>query len=221
MKHAAIVVVLLLTAIYSKAQTQSFGNNVSAQTTDLSDIKGSAYSTSDWAKATVIMDDKTTYTNLKAKYSEYEDKLAVEGKDGQIMEFNNKVNDFTLSFTESGKDMLSHYRNGFKVEGYGPKDFFEILADGKTQLLKKVIKKVQTKTEYGAVSSNRSFVATTRYFVVGPEESTLIKKDTKSVLSALNSKKAEAESYIKDQKLNLGKQEDIVKLITWYNTVNN
>jgi len=220
MKHAAIIVMLLLTAIYTKAQTQNFGNNVSAQTTDLTDIKGSAYSSADWAKATVIMEDKTTYANLKAKYSEYEDKLVVEGKDGQVMEFNNKVNDFTLSFVESGKDILSHYRNAYNVEGYSPKAFFEILADGKTQLLKKVSKKVQTKTEYGAVSSNRSFVTTTRYFVVSPAKSTLIKKDSKSILAALNNKTPELESYIKEQKLNLSKEEDMVKLLTYYNSIN-
>lgn len=220
-KATAALLILLCAIIYCKAQTaQNYANDVTMQAKDLTDVKGSAYSTSQWAKGTVTMEDKVTYTNMDVKYSEYEDKLVVRDKDQRVMEFNNRVKEFTLSYEKEGAEMLVHYSNGFNVEGYNSKAYFEILAGGKTKLLKKVSKKIQTQTEYGATSSTRSFISTTRYFILLGDKGVGIKKDSKSVLAVFGNKAAEVESYAKTQKLDFKREEDLVKIIAFHDTLN-
>lgn len=223
MKKIAVIALLAIFAI-KKLSAQTFQNQINgttAQTKDFSDIKGSPFSSDSWVKGIVTLSNKKVYSNLDVKYSEYEDKLFLKGKNNELMDFNDKVEDFTLKFTKSDNQELVHYRNGYSnIAGTSTEAFFQILVDGKVQLLKKTSKKVQVQNEYGSITSNKSFTATTKFYIVTAEKATLIKKDKKSILSALVDKQSELETYAKTNNLDFKNDEDLVKLINFYNTIN-
>lgn len=199
---------------------QSYTNNTTFQTKDFSDVKGNPYTSPEWAKGTVVTSDNKTYTNLDVKYSDYEDKLIVKGPNDQLMEFGDLVNDFTLSFTKDGVPVIEHYHSGYaNIPGYNKKDFFEVLTDGKAQLLKKTTKKIQTINEYGSVTSNKSFMVTHKYFLLLGDKAVAIKRDKKSLLAALPDKQPQLEDFVKTNNLSFKTDEDLIKVVSYYNTL--
>lgn len=205
----------------TNAQTgfQSYVNNINFQSKDFSDIKGSAFSSPDWTKGTVHLDNNTTYTDLEMKYSDYEDKVLVK-KGNDVMEFDKRVKDFTLSVIKNDVPTLEHYRNGYKnVPGHNENAYFQVLADGKVQLLKKVMKKIRTENEYGSMTTNKSFSSNTHYFLVKGDLSASFKKDKKTIIAFLNDKQAQVDDYLKTNKTDFKNDDDLVKLLTYYNSL--
>ncbi len=219
-----ILAIAFLSAIgITSVSAQGFRSYVSNQmvlTKDFTDIRGTPFTTTDWAKGTVTTADNKTYTNLDVKYSDYEDKLYVRSSNDDVKGFDDRVNDFTLSYQKDGKEVLDHYRKGYNnVPGFDSKSFFEVLVDGKTQLLKKSIKKVQEKNEYGSMTSNKSFNTSTRYYIYQSNKANLLKKDKKSILAILSDKQPQLEEYIKKNNLSLKTDDDLIKIVSYYNTL--
>lgn len=220
-KFILLFLTSLCTYTVASAQTgfQSYANNINFQSKDFGDIKGSAFSTPDWAKGTVHLDNNTTYTDLEMKYSDYEDKVFVK-KGADVMEFDKRVKDFTLSVVKNDLPILDHYRNGYKnIPGYNADAYFQVLADGKVQLLKKTVKKIRTENEYGSMTTNKSFSSNTHYFLVKDQNATTFKKDKKTVLETLSDKQAQIDTYLKTNKIDFKNDDDLVKLLTYYNSL--
>lgn len=215
-----ILTFLIVAASITTLRAQNFQSNingVTAQTKDLSSIAGSAYSSEKWLKGDVALSDGKAYNNLELKYSEYEDDVFFKGNEEQMMNFAEGVKQFTLK-QEDGT--VSTYRKGYtNVPGTDAKSYFEVIADGKTQLLRKTSKKVREEVVYPSTTPSKSFQKTVRYYIVTPEKVTLVKADKKSILASLNTKQAELESFIKSNNIDFKKDKDLSALITYYNSL--
>lgn len=201
-----------------KAQFLHDVNGVPLTTSKYEDVTGTPYLVDTWLPGTVKFANGVSYkNNLFLKYNIKDDELYFEGKNNEPLLFIDSVTEFAIT---NPPGVIHHYRNGYKaIGGYSDKSFFEVLADGSVQLLKKTNKTILESKAYNSPTTERSFVEVSQYYLVRFGTFTPVKRDKKSILAALNDKQPALEKYIKDNGLNVKNDDDLSKLIIYYNSL--
>jgi len=182
------------------------------------DVTGSPYLSPDWVTGSFTLANGKSYSDMKIKYDLVKDMMYVKGGDDDLIRLLEPVKEFKLNVPVSGGMDVRFYKSGYSnIPNTTNSYFFEVLADGKTQLLKKATKIVQVNKEYNSATATKSFEDITKYYIYADGKGTLVKKDKKSILAALGSKQTELEAYIKENKLNLKSDVGFAKLIEYYN----
>lgn len=178
-------------------------------------VNGSPYFLHDWAKGSVTS-GKAVLKNQMLKYDQVENRVLVKGEDGSIKTFKTVINSFTIADNNNDRVFLSGFIKGPYNDNF---TFFEVLADGKMKFLKRNIKIISVNKEYsGKVVKN--ITSEIKYFICLPNKPPLnIKLGEKPILAELADRESELASYIKTNKLNLKKEEDVAKLVIHYNTL--
>ena len=182
------------------------------------DVQGSPFLSDSWTKAIVRLKSNGTFKNLEVKYDLVEDQLLFRNnKTDQPMEFIDQVLEFKL-VTDDGISSL--FMKGFKaIDNNTTNSFYQVLCDGGIQLLKRKIKKVIEDRAYSSAVTVKTFNEVESYYIAKANTPIKIKKDKKQILSVLADHAAELENYIQQNKLNVKVDEDLIKLIAYYNTL--
>ena len=168
-------------------------------------VEGTPYLFDDWREGVVQLKNGTTYKDVPLKYDQVAEQLLFSHK-GQALTFVDPVNEFRFN---DGPVFRS---------GYG-KSFHEILSDGGTKLIRRKFKQIMESKEYNSASATRKFVDVENLFIVKGGELIRVRKDKKSVLSALGDKTAQLETFIRSEKLNLKNEQGIIRLLAYYNSL--
>jgi hypothetical protein len=155
---------------------------------------------------------------MQVKYDLYSDKLIVLIKDAEY-EFNTGVSSFRITDSATRKVLL--YRNGFDpISSFSRQTFYQVLYDGKTKLLLKVRKQVVSEITSTPGVKTRGFEDEKSYFLVTEKgELKKIKKKNTDILDMLDDKREQLKKMIAQQKLKLNKDEEIVQLLHYYDSV--
>ena len=187
---------------------------------DYVDINGSPFFKAEWLNGTVTLADARVIKDINVKYDEVVDKPYVRGPQDQTVLLNDKVTEFSMIDNTGSKTVVRKYKNGFtNIPGFTVDSYFEVLADGKVSFLKKKVKVITEDKQYNSAVITKGFFETTKYYIVSNINSTLVKKDKNSVLAALSDKQTELDAFVKANSLNLKDEDDIVKLVDYYNTL--
>ncbi|PKV67431.1 hypothetical protein [Pontibacter ramchanderi] len=177
------------------------------------DVKGSPYLDDEWQEGWVKLQDGREYAGVRLKYDQVADELMFSNKKGEAQLFVHPVVAFELN-----KRLF--------VSGYNPVDatpltaFYEVLVNGPTQLLKRTSKWVHEEVPYSSATKVRSIIEQQNYYLSDREgRLTKLKKDRKSLLQALGRKQADLEKYTKANRLDLRQEQDMAKLVAYYNTL--
>jgi hypothetical protein len=117
----------------------------------------------------------------------------------------------------SGKVFIhSSYVNEFGSISGG---YFELQTEGYAQLL--LHYKVRTKSgKKGAFGYEAYQNVTKDYFIkVGKDPAVILKKKNAEILKSFTEKKEEAEAYVKENKLNLGRRKDLIDFLAYYSSL--
>ncbi|WP_461491376.1 hypothetical protein, partial [Pontibacter sp. HJ8] len=176
------------------------------------DVKGTPYLMDEWVTGSVKFNNGKLFEGVQLKYNQVEDELMFLDKAKNELLFVEPVLEFKI-----GERV---FRRGYtSVDGASPMAFYEVLTDGKTQLLKRTTKKIHEELTYNSATKPKSFVESNTYYISKSENQlTKVKKDKKSVLNALNDKNAELESYFKTNRPDLKKDVEMAKLVEYYNS---
>ncbi|MBC5993859.1 hypothetical protein [Pontibacter cellulosilyticus] len=190
-------------------------------TKNYTDVQGSAYLYDSWKKGSVTTARDITYDGIELMYDQVEDQLIFKGSGGVAKTFNQPIKAFTLKASKDNAILKEQvFLSGFMpIDGAKPATFYEVLADGEVQLLRRSAKRIFEELPYGSATKVKAFKIDSFYYISKEGKLTKIKNDKKSVLQALSDKKTALESYIKTNKLDLKKDEELAKLITYYNTL--
>ena len=182
------------------------------------DVQGSPFLFENWVKATVRFQNGKTYSDVPMKLDIVADKPYFKNpKDEDLLEFIDPVTEFVLFSSEQGPLI---FRNGFKAnEGLGKQNFYHVLFDGGTKLLKRKVKKIIETKDFNSASAVRSFEEMTFYYIGKDGLAASIRKDKKNILEVLGNHQAELESYIKEHKLNLKNEDHLIRLFAYYNSL--
>jgi|LauGreDrversion4_2_1035121.scaffolds.fasta_scaffold02251_10 hypothetical protein len=215
------LVTLVFTSLYNLAHGQEFikdnqGRVISVQ--KYTDIQGTPFLVDTWTKAIVRLKSNGNFSNISVKYDLVEDQLLFRDvKSDQPMEFIDQVLEFKLIADD---ESWSIFKKGFKAsDGNTSNNFYQVLYDGGTQLLKRKVKKVIEDRPYSSAVTVKTFQEIETYYLAKANEPLKIKKDKKQILTVLADHAAELEKYIQENKLNVKEDEDLIKLIAYYNTL--
>ncbi len=180
------------------------------------DIKGSPYLNDDWSVGIVKMASGSTYKDMSLKFDQISGDLIFKNREGKTMGFADRVNEFRLA----DKNNVSRlFRSGYKpADANSENSFYEVLYDGGTVLLKDPKKNIVEHRSYNSSTAVKSIVETPAYYLQINGQLVKIKKDKKSILSALGNP-AQLDKYIQDNKLNLKEDADLAKLMLYYDSI--
>ncbi len=220
MKKIALAALITCAAYYNaKAQIVArdiFGMPMREKT--YTDVKGSPYLEREWAVGEVTLANGSKYSGIELLYDQVSDELIFKGPNGDKQVFSHPVQEFII---QSGSGGNRKFRKGYAPTQEGTSEsFYEVLADGKVQFLKKTVKTISETRPYGSASTVKSFQENDFYYLAKENKPVRIKRDKKSVLAVLNDKAAALEKYIKEASLNVRATADLAKLVTYYNSLN-
>ncbi len=112
----------------------------------------------------------------------------------------------------------------YKMLDYeGTKQFFVFLKEGKNSLVMKVEKKVkqgQKGIDAYEQTTNDKYIEKRSYFILKADGDLLkVKLKQKDVLKVLEDKKNEIEKYVSSKGLNYKKENDLIRIVGYYNTL--
>ncbi|WP_271765869.1 hypothetical protein [Aquimarina algiphila] len=105
----------------------------------------------------------------------------------------------------------------------GTKQFFIFLKEGKNSLVMKVEKRIkqgENAIDAYKQSTNAKYIEKRRYFILTSEGDLLrVKLKQKDVLKVLGDKKNEIKKYVSSKGLNYKKENDLIRIVSYYNTL--
>jgi hypothetical protein len=207
----------MITFAQREVATQNFANTTDGSPVSIQkyeQIKGSPYLTEGWSDGIVKLKNGKSY-KARIKYDQIADELHFESNGKELL-FVNPVSEFKIEVLKDGKKKDLYFRNGFAPN---PEAFYQILADGKTILLKKNRKVIVDKTPFNSATAVKRFEPQTRYYLYHNNDLESIKANKKSILSALEDKKDILDKHIQKEKLDPARDEDLSELVTYYNSL--
>lgn len=182
-----------------------------------SDVKGLPYLLKDWSIGSVKSSNNIEKKDLMLNFDEVRNELLIKGSNGNLL----TVSPPAIEFTILDKEVNRKFKLGFtQTKSTDLTTFFEVLVEGKVMLLKRNKKGISENKEYSG-NIAKSITDDIRYFlVITNNEPIQVKLDQKSIFSLLAEKETELTVYFKDNKLNIKKEDDVMKLINYYNKLN-
>ncbi len=184
---------------------------------DLTPLEQQQFLNPDWQQGSVILADSSKINDLQLRYNLATKEIQFLNDDEiYAIALNNKINRVVIA----NRNFLY---SGFKYEDIRDGDFFEILVDGKCRLLlRRTAKfiKAQKAEAYKQPEPAKYEIIETYYLKKGENPALYMRTRKKSVLEMLSVKETEIKKYIKSERLRVSRQEDLVKLITYYNKIN-
>ncbi|GAB2690163.1 hypothetical protein GCM10027037_11360 [Mucilaginibacter koreensis] len=218
-----LTTIFVLIALNSTVIAQAFNdvNNVQVTLTKYDNVDGSPYLTDEWATGSVkLANVSKPYTNLLLKYNQESDQLYFKGQNGVILSFLEPVAEFSINYNLDGIPHTSRYKNGYKsIAGTIVNSFFEVLADGNVQLLKKTFNTIEEQKNYGSAITERKMASTVKYFIYTNGKAVLVKPNIKSLLTVLADKQTQLKSYIENESIHSNSDEDLTKIVSYYNSI--
>lgn len=213
------------TALFAHAQTIGIAVDINANGVgivgpSIVKIIGSPYIYSEWVKSIVKMEDGTVYKDLKLNYNQQDDRPIFIADNKALQYFAKPVKEFTLYNITNQNQETKTFRNGFpKLDNATTSSFYEVLSEGKINLIKHTSKKLVEERGAGSINVSKQITESSKYYIGKGEQYTKIKKNKKSVLDVLKDKEEILSTYISANSLNLSEDADLVKLCNYYNTL--
>ncbi len=214
-----ILTILLLTTCFGvvSVSAQDVQNNYqqykTAKTLDGA-YTGSIYLFEDGKMASVLL-ESDQILRVKLKYNLLEDIFYVQGTDGKTVVFTQPYNQVVLDLENDVKLVFKRF-----VNATGKSAFFQVLFDGKVQLLRKYSANFVEVLDYNEVSPKKKVTKQTSFFTQLPNKEMLqLKVSKKGILNFMADKKLEIDSFLAKENIDLKDDLDLVRLFNYYNTL--
>lgn len=188
----------------------------------LADVKGSPFYSDSWRLADITFSDGNTFKGLNVKLNIHTHELIYLSpgnieiilKDGVVRRM------IFYDSTETGTAVTRLFVSGLPL---ADKDtsypFFEILAEGKANLLKMTKKKITVTKDALMPVNEKEFVNSEILFLFMKGELKKCESDCRFYSRFFDDKKESIENFISANNLKCRKQEDMLKLIRYYNSL--
>lgn len=203
----------------------SWLNDIRPSGKDLSAVEGSPYFLDDWVYGKVVSVRGDRYADISLKLNLYSKELMVRplsSKDSFLMD-DSKLLQFEFISTDSTYSFIRVQKlDGQKPEPY--LDFYHQLVSGGMNLLSQPIVEIREppKTTMATAGGRGSgfFSREENFYLYNGTSLEKIKRAKKSLLKALGRHQKEVDNYISENNLNIGKPEDLIKVVMYYNGLN-
>lgn len=139
-------------------------------------------------------------------------------KDGVEYVTDQRLKEVLIDDEQTGK--LFVFRSGFPEVPHGTtKTFYQALAEGEVILLKQIRKIIIESTPFGSATTQQVIKNAETFYIFKKGAMIRIKNDKKDIINTLNDKKEQLETFIQQNHITFKTEEDLVKLVNYYNTL--
>jgi hypothetical protein len=182
------------------------------------DVKGSPFFEDRYIKGSATLQNKQTFNNLFLRYDQVQDMVYFKNDmaEENAMTFASPAVEFKIPMGTDTAVFAKLATGNLKNDGY-----YQVLYNGSTTLLKKIRKKLVTKSTYGTSGEEKNISSIVNYFIITANGKLLpFNRETKSILKTLGNKQEAMEKYISADSLDLKKDKDLAAVIAYYDTLN-
>lgn len=170
-------------------------------------------------KGNIVLADRTSQNDLTLLYDIISDNPVIVDAKGSFLMLNQKPLQFEMNIPQKGTQV---YKRGFPaINKYDEGSFYEVLVEGKVQLLKKAKKSFTESIPYGTVNVVKKALITDTYYLYDGTQLKKINKDPKALINAFGDQKTILNKYLAELKEKSTSNEDLmIALIGKYNAMN-
>jgi hypothetical protein len=183
------------------------------------DIEGSPFLNSDWAEADLVLRHGKEIKKIQANLNVESNELYIKDSTGKVL----VIQDLVVTEIAFTNRSISNPEGRIFRNGYPPVDkqsvnfFYEVLADGRIQLLRKLSKNIDVIKNELSGEVRKEFVENNSYYVLSDKGIENFRYQKEFVLDLLKDKQAAVDEYVKANKINFKKIPDVQKLLIYYN----
>lgn len=232
MKRTFITAFCLLMAITVFSQAKNSNYDIYSRTIDINQksltfglteaefdaIKDEAYVNSSFINGNIYQEDQLLKSNVPMRYNAYADEIEIK-KNASDESYGALMKDPNI-FVKIFKDIYVFV----PFEGNNSKGgYFNVLNDGKKYDLYKKTTSVFKEPRKAKTSYERdtppTFIKSVKYYLV--EDGSFLEMPSRKskVIKMMDSKKTEIKSYIKDNNIDLDKEADMIKLVSYFDSL--
>jgi hypothetical protein len=183
------------------------------------DVVGSPFYFDDWMNALVAASVVNDSGVIKLKFDLVDDNLVYLDSKNQVLVIQKGfINSF--SFLDSAGTIISVFRSGFPaIDKQTQNHYYQVLVDGKVQLLKLITKKIIEQKNDVTGESKKEFASYESFYVYKDGVLKSFKKDKEFVLFLFSDQQEKINSYLASKKLNFRSLDDVTGLFKFYNSL--
>jgi hypothetical protein len=185
------------------------------------DVQGSPFFFDDWKFADITLSRGKKFEKIKARIDLCSHEAHfVTTNNVEIVTPKGLVTEIIMFDSIPGGVDTFKFKTGFpSIENQNETNFYEVLSDGPAQLLKSTRKKIVEHKDDISGQVEKVFDAYEEYYVFRAGQMRKLKKEKAAVLELLPDQTAKMEEFIKLNKTNFKKTDNLIKLFDFYNSL--
>lgn len=185
------------------------------------DVSGTPYFNASYKYGDITLKQGRKFTQVKMKINLVTQEtvfVSANGIEGYMEA--GMVKEISYADTTAGGVLLYKFQTGFPaVDRQNDKHFYQVLAEGRCNLLRSIVKKVIERRNELSGEVVKEFESTENVYLYINGEMKRFKKDKEAVLSILSDKQAELNQYVSEHKTNFKNLEQVALLLNYYNSL--
>lgn len=189
-------------------------------------LRGTPYFLPEWNKGEIEMVSGQHYKEVPLKFDAYRQHLILlrtwVGSDSIIVNAE-QVKSFQLKNSDGQLYVFRHIPTAITNDEALKEGYFLVLYQGKTALLKRVLKQFKQadfKNPYSNDVRYDEFKNVTSYYLLKPDQTlTKVKLSDKSLIEILGDRKEELKAFVKQENLNFRTENDAITLVKKYDSL--
>ncbi len=217
-----IVFTLTITPLFAQQYTENTNEEIQnytirAKSINLDNTKGSPFENDEFVLGSILSDNSTLISNVYLRYNAHQDEFQIKptlNVPDMNVQAIKKSTDF---FIKMGDEI---YTYKLPQDGFG--GYYQILVEGNNvDLLKKISKKfIEGQNSVTMMTGNHPnrLIDESSYVVSKDNKIIEVTGSKNKILEAIaGDQKNELKKYTKSEKLNVKKEEDLIKVVNYYN----
>jgi hypothetical protein len=183
------------------------------------EVKGTQFLKDTWMDANITNGSGYTFRHQSVKFDSYNNKMVYNRHDTA---FELASGSYTVAIYPDPSDTSNKmlFKNGYTINGkIGPDKYVQVLAEGKTSLVKYIFKETEEYNEYGNASKFKRYKDMQQYYVAANNQFTPVTISKKNFEAFFQPKWAKMEPFLKQHNISGKDESGWAQALAYYNTL--
>ncbi|MFM7430813.1 MAG: hypothetical protein ACKO1F_13045 [Flammeovirgaceae bacterium] len=181
---------------------------------------GSPFFNPEWTVGDLLLSNGTRYVGVFVKINLYSDRIHYQSRETKAESVAGEGIVHEIELKDPTKLDPIRFRCQYpSIDKHDTKTFYQVLTDGKVQLLKQIKKIFIEEKAFNSATVTRRFDTDKSYYYFKDGKMVRLKRTKQSVLEALADQKGAVEEFMSSNKLSIRSDQDLVKIFSFYNSL--